>query len=40
MAAIADEWDAKAAAIESYEVALERTDVRVTDLSVVWVGVP
>jgi hypothetical protein len=40
LAAIADEWDAKAAAIEPYEVGLERTDVRVTDLALVWVATP
>ncbi len=40
LAAIADEWDAKAAAIEPFEVPLERTDIRVAELFLVWVPVP
>jgi hypothetical protein len=39
LAAIADEWNAKAAAIETIEVGLEKSDVRVTDVSLVWVPV-
>jgi hypothetical protein len=39
LVAIAAEWDAKAAGIESVEVPLERSDVRVTGLSLVWVPV-
>jgi Helicase HerA, central domain len=39
LAAIADEWDAKASAIETIEVGLEKSDVRVTDIALVWVPV-
>jgi len=39
LAAIGDEWDAKAAAVEHLEVALEKSDVRVTDLALVWIPV-
>jgi hypothetical protein len=39
LAAIAEEWDAKAAAIEPIEVPLEKSDVRVTGLSLVWIPV-
>lgn len=39
LATIAEEWDAKEAAIETLEVPLERTDVKVTGLSLVWVPV-
>ncbi len=37
VAAITDEWNAKAAAIEPLEVALEKTDVRVSELTLIWV---
>ncbi|MGV3758216.1 MAG: hypothetical protein ACO1PW_01575, partial [Actinomycetota bacterium] len=40
LAAIADEWDAKALAVEPVEVPLEKSDIRVTDLSLVWIPVP
>ena len=39
LAVIADEWDAKAAAIEPLEVPLEKTDVKVRPLTLVWVPV-
>jgi hypothetical protein len=39
LAAIAEAWDAKARAIEPVEVALERSDVRVTDVALVWIPV-
>ena len=39
LAAIADEWDAKAVAVQRLEIPLERTDVRVTDLALVWIPV-
>ena len=39
LAAIADEWDAKAAATDPLEVPLEKSDIRVTDLSLVWIPV-
>lgn len=39
LAAIADEWDAKAAAIEPLEVPLEKSDIRVTQLHLLWVPV-
>ena len=39
LAGIADDGDAKAAAIETVEVALERTDIRITDLALVWIPV-
>jgi hypothetical protein len=34
---IADRWDAKAAAIDTVEIPLERTDIRVDELAVVWI---
>ena len=37
LTAIDDEWNAKAAEIETVEVPLEKSDVRVTALSLVWV---
>ena len=37
LAAIADEWDAKALAVEPVEVPLEKSDIRVTDLALVWI---
>lgn len=40
LAAIADEWDAKALAVEAVEIPLERSDVRVRELTLVWVPVP
>jgi len=39
LAGIADEWDAKAVAIETIDIPLERSDVRVTQLSLVWMPV-
>ncbi|MDQ2650270.1 MAG: hypothetical protein M3Z03_12045, partial [Actinomycetota bacterium] len=39
LAAIADEWDAKALAVTTVDVALERSDVQVTQLALVWVPV-
>jgi len=39
LAAIADEWDAKALAIEPVEVPLEKSDIRITDLALVWIPV-
>jgi len=39
LAAITDEWDAKEAATETMEVPLEKSDVRVTDLALVWIPV-
>jgi hypothetical protein len=39
LTAIAAEWDAKAAAIETMEIPLERNDIRVTDLALVWVPI-
>jgi hypothetical protein len=39
LAAIKADWDAKAAAIETLEVPLERTDVKVAELVLVWVPV-
>ncbi len=39
LATIADEWDAKAIAIEPLEVGLEKSDVRVVELSLVWLPV-
>ena len=39
LAAIADEWDDKAAAIETIEVGLEKSDVRVIDIALVWIPV-
>jgi hypothetical protein len=39
LAAVADEWDAKAASIEPVEVPLEKSDIRITDLSLVWIPV-
>jgi len=35
--ALADEWDAKADAVEPIEVGLERDDIQVTELKLVWV---
>lgn len=34
---LADEWDAKADAIEAVEIGLERDDIQVTELRLVWV---
>jgi hypothetical protein len=39
VAAIAEEWDSKAAAIEPLEVPLEKSDIRIADLALVWVPV-
>jgi hypothetical protein len=39
LAAIADEWDAKAVAVQRLEIPLERSDIRVSDLALVWVPV-
>ena len=39
LAAIADEWDAKAVAVQRLEVPLERSDIRVADLALVWLPV-
>jgi len=39
LAAIADEWDAKALAVEAVAVPLEKSDIRVTDLALVWIPV-
>ena len=39
IAAIADEWDAKAAAVETVEIPLEKSDITVSDLSLVWIPV-
>jgi hypothetical protein len=39
LAAIADEWNAKGAAIEPLEVPLERSDIRVTTVALVWIPV-
>jgi hypothetical protein len=39
LAGIADEWDAKASAIEALEIPLERSDIRVTELALVWIPV-
>jgi hypothetical protein len=38
LTAIDDEWRAKAAEVESVDVPLEKSDVRVTALSLVWVA--
>ncbi len=40
LATIADEWDAKATAVENFEVPLERSDIRVVELSLAWIPVP
>jgi hypothetical protein len=37
LATIADEWDAKATAVEPLDVALEKSDIRLTDLALVWI---
>ncbi len=37
---IDDEWSTKAAAVETFEVALEKTDITVEDLILVWLPVP
>ncbi len=39
LSAIADDWDAKAARIEPMEIPLERNDIRVTELALVWIPV-
>jgi hypothetical protein len=39
LAAIAEEWDAKALAIEAVEVPLEKSDIRITDVALVWIPV-
>lgn len=39
IATIAEEWDAKAAAIETLEIPLEKSDITVSDLSLVWIPV-
>jgi hypothetical protein len=39
LTAIDEEWAAKAAAIEPIEVPLERSDIRVTARSLVWIPV-
>jgi hypothetical protein len=39
LAAIGAEWDAKALAIEPLEVPLEKSDVRVSSLALVWIPV-
>src|SRR5690606_9315308 len=39
LAAIAEEWDAKAAKIEPMEIPLERNDIRVRELALVWIPV-
>jgi hypothetical protein len=39
LAAITAEWDAKATAIETLDVPLERSDVRITQLALVWIPV-
>ena len=39
IAAIADDWDAKAAAVETVEIPLEKSDITVSDLSLVWIPV-
>ena len=36
---LADDWDQKAAAIDDVQVPLERTDIQVTDLAIVWLPV-
>jgi hypothetical protein len=36
---LADDWDQKAAAIDDVHVPLERTDIQVTDLAIVWLPV-
>jgi hypothetical protein len=37
LTAIDDEWSAKAAAVETVEVPLEKSDIRVTARSLVWI---
>ncbi|MEQ1788554.1 MAG: hypothetical protein ABL966_15990, partial [Acidimicrobiales bacterium] len=39
LAAIGADWDAKAIAIEPVEVPLEKSDIRVTSLALVWIPV-
>ncbi|MDQ2678743.1 MAG: DUF87 domain-containing protein [Actinomycetota bacterium] len=39
IASIADDWDAKAAAVETVEIPLEKSDITVSDLSLVWIPV-
>jgi hypothetical protein len=39
LAGIADEWDAKAAAVEPLEIPLESSDIRISELALVWVPV-
>ncbi|MGK2930783.1 MAG: helicase HerA domain-containing protein [Acidimicrobiales bacterium] len=39
LATLAEEWDARADAVETLEVPLERSDVKVTELTLVWVPV-
>lgn len=39
LAVIADDWDAKATAIETLEVPLEKSDVKVSHLALVWIPV-
>ncbi|MDH3704873.1 MAG: DUF87 domain-containing protein [Acidimicrobiia bacterium] len=36
---IADVWEAKAAAVEALEVGLEKNDITITDLSLVWIPI-
>jgi len=37
LTAIDDEWSAKAAAVETVDVPLEKSDIRVTARSLVWI---
>jgi hypothetical protein len=39
LAGITEEWSARALAIEKVEVPLERSDIRITQLALVWVPV-
>jgi hypothetical protein len=39
LAAIDDEWAAKASAVETVDVPLEKSDIRVTARSLVWIPV-
>ena len=38
LAAIADESDARATAIETVDVGLEKSDIRAADVAMVWIG--
>ena len=37
MAQIQEEWDEKAAEIDEFEVGLEKTDIQIDDVALIWI---